>query len=49
MASIASRSSPLSKAISQSINVEDVVMMAEPSRPPSRPSSSAAEIRFRNG
>ncbi len=34
MASIASRSSPLSKAMSQSINVEDMVMRTEPSRPP---------------
>jgi len=34
MASIASRSSPLSKAISQSITVEDRAMTAEPSRPP---------------
>jgi hypothetical protein len=49
MASIASQRSPLSDAIPQWINLEDVDMTAEPSRRPSRPPSSAAENRFRSG
>lgn len=49
MASIASQRSPLSDAIPQSINVEDVDITAEPSRRPSRPPSYAAENRFRRG
>jgi hypothetical protein len=49
MASTASHRSPLSNAIPQSINLEDVDMTTEPSCRPAPPPSDAAEHRLGRG